>query len=250
MSGVADRAESGAEGANSNTSSSNVEFERLIRLGKSYALEAESKLEGIREAEQARAAQVRGGTVRGTAAAGFALGRLRSEFDQLLASASATAEKARALNPKGEVQLEDGVFVRPDVIFAYLAGLRGKLELALGDARKALPHFEEAIRLNPTEEAYHYNSGLCLTDLSRPEDAKISFRKAVELEPLSEIGIEASKMIDHLEAGRVGQKHFRGSWKVLGVLAVIAILSFLVHIWIVFLASLAAVGAYFWWKFK
>ncbi|HEX7880773.1 MAG TPA: tetratricopeptide repeat protein, partial [Candidatus Eisenbacteria bacterium] len=72
--------------------------------------------------------------------------------------------------------------VRVDPANMKAIGTLGSLYNSRGDAARALPHLERAVRLRPDIGLNHYNLGAALSTAGRPGDAALSFNQALEID--------------------------------------------------------------------
>ncbi len=205
--------------------SSELEFERNLKVAWSCLKDVEHKVDDIRGAKQASDKEVNEGTFRGTMAATALQGRLEREFQEGLDMACKAAAKAAEIDPNGYVEIQ-GSYVSPKVVFAGVCGLRGDLRFAFDKWDEAIALYNQALQYVPDDPSCYYNIGASYTNKHEPAQATHAFQKVVELDPTGHFGIEAAKILHKLESGSVGKKGFTGSFKIVAVLGGLTLVSF------------------------
>jgi len=231
------------------------EFERNLKAAWSCLKDVEKKIDEIREARDATERATKEGTFRGTIAMSALKGRLEREFQASLDIAWKTATKASEIDADGSVKI-DGVDITAPIVFGAVYGLRGDLKFALEKWDEAVDLYKQALQHAPDNPAYYYNLGAAYTNKHDPPAAIETFKKIIELDPRGEYGVEATKNLEKLTAGMVGNKAFTGSWKIVAVLGGLTLLSLFMiakepGTGIVNLILWGGILALYWWrKFK
>lgn len=207
--------------------SKKVEFERHLRVAWSCVTEVEGKIDEIRSAKQASDNEIEDGSFRGMIAAEALHGRLNSQFQEGLDLALRSAASAQAIDPNGFISV-DGVDIEPNGIRMVAWSLRGDLQLALEQWDPAISCYSEALKLKPNNPPLLYSIGVAYTNKHEPDPAIEAFQKVIALEPVSPVGIEASKLVDKLRRGVLGKKSFTGSWILLLFFGFMTFCSFVV----------------------
>ena len=107
----------------------------------------------------------------------------------------------KALKADTNVKLEDGttpVWVKANVLFQ-----KGRIRTCRSDFKEAVKYFEESIGYLP-DQATYYNIGSCFLEMKglfrdKTEDAVKAFEKCVELDPESELALQAGKALARLK---------------------------------------------------
>lgn len=193
------------------------EFSRHLRVAWSCLKDVENKADEIRKAKDASDREVNEGTFRGTMAMTALQGRLESEFHQNLDMASMSAAKASEIDANGSVEI-DGLNITPRFVMSDVCGLRGDLTFALEKWDEAVSFYNQALAYTPGAPAYYFDIGAAYTNKHDPALAIEAFQKVIELDPIGDYGIEATKNLEKLKTGALGRKRFTGSWKVVAVL--------------------------------
>jgi tetratricopeptide (TPR) repeat protein len=231
------------------------EFERRLKVAWSCLKDVEKKVNEIREAKDARDRASKEGPFRGAIAMAALQGRLQREFDESLDLAWNSATQASDIRADGFVEVDD-LEINPRVVFAGVCGLRGDLKFALERWDEAARFYSDALRYGPDNPVYHYNLAATYTNKHDPAAAIQQFEKVIGLDPTGDFGIEATKNLDKLKAGKLGQKSFSGSWKVVVVLGGLTLMSLFLlgkdlSAGMVNLFFWGGILALYWWrKFK
>src|SRR5690606_18622539 len=118
----------------------------------------------------------------GTAAAQSDVARLRAEVQANPDSVVAWVALGNALYQEGQYDEAKDAFLEA-IALDYRVGDAhyglGLAEFARGDYQAALFEFSEVTRLHPDRFDGHFNRGVTLARLRRPEDAAASFREAL-----------------------------------------------------------------------
>ncbi len=128
-------------------------------------------------------------------------------------------DKAYQLDPSAHLDGIDINFLRANAF-----GVRGAIESdALGKRSAAISSLKKSIELCDDIDISHYTIGVIYANTGKKEEAVKHLRRAVELNPDN---MEYRKLLDRIgNVSGVGMKvgAFRGSWKVMIVLAALSI---------------------------
>lgn len=119
---------------------------------------------------------------------------LRAELERELDVAEELVEEARSLDPK--VTIEDGI--TSDYVMAGIHYVRGSICADAGDLKDSLREFEKGLNIEPDQQLYG-RYGSVLEEIGRLDEAIDSFGKAVDMDPMNELGMEAAMEVRRLQ---------------------------------------------------
>jgi tetratricopeptide (TPR) repeat protein len=111
---------------------------------------------------------------------------LREELERELDIAEELIGEAKSID--SGITLEDGT--PADSIMSAIYDTRGRIAADADDSKDAYPYYEKSLKLMPNQETF-WNYGLALGANGKHSEAIDAFGKAVDLDPRSEIGLNA-----------------------------------------------------------
>jgi tetratricopeptide (TPR) repeat protein len=122
------------------------------------------------------------------------------ELEKNLSLSVDLADKVARSNPN--IELNDGT--TPTLVKARAFFYRGYIAMRTADFKEAVKYFEESLRYH-AEQSTYFNLGLCFLMMKglfqdRTQDAISAFQKCIDLNPETEVAINAGK-----ELARLGQ---------------------------------------------
>jgi len=130
----------------------------------------------------------------------FAAGSLIGQLNKNLTLAMKISDNAAQADPS--IALDDGT--TPALVKARALFQQGLIAMGHKSFKEAVKYFEESISYAP-DQATYFNIGLCFLQMKglfrdRTQDAVVAFQKCIELDPETQIAIDAGK-----ELARLGQ---------------------------------------------
>lgn len=199
-----------------------IEAERALKVAWSSLKDVEAKLDQLKQASEVDYGQQ--GGFSGAVRAGALKGALESEMKGNLELAWKQAETAERISPDGSAEVSEGVATVTGVK-SLVCSLRGDMQFVQGKWDAAIGHYKQALQYDPDDAHSYADLGAAYANKHVPEEAIKAFSKVIELDGAGDLAVQATKHLEKIKAGKLGQKAFSGSWKVLAVLAGLTVLA-------------------------